>query len=365
MVQFDINWDSNTTKQHLVPNTYLKAWSNDQNHVYYIDKNEKIIDFTKSDILKRTKILTVIQEFYSRNIFSHFVEQNDLIKIFAPLNTYTVYIDGQETNDLKTLKSNFTDFNKWVIKDSLNNIVSTELKEELKNEMKSIQVRDIEEAWNRMFENTWPTTRNDIINAVNNNSGKQSIDSIKREELIKFMVAINWRTYPPNETLANLFYKVFNIFGEDFKIVLNEEVDEEEKYLSVVNTVGEHLLHDLSLKYFLSYFRNSGPIYKEFESIYEDMDIELLVAEKGYEFLTSDKPVNIYKNSDGKIEYIFPICPSIACAVRKNKINIDKTKYVVTNYSKEEVFKFNNSLKGLCYKGYIFKEADTKIYFGK
>ncbi|MET7018199.1 DUF4238 domain-containing protein [Bacillus mycoides] len=365
MVQFNINWDSNTTKQHLVPNTYLKAWSNDQDHVYYIDKNEKIIDFTSTDIIKRTKKLTVIQEFYSRNILSHFTEQNDLIKIFAPLNTYTVYIKGKEIRDLNSLKNSFIDFNKWIIKDSLCNTVSSELKEELKNKIKSIQVRDIEEAWNRMFENTWPITRMEIINTVNSSNGKQLIDSIKRKELIKFMVAIHWRTYPPNEIFANLFYEVINMFGEEFTTVLKEELDEEDKHLSVVNTFGEHLLHDLSLKYFLSYFRNSGPIYKEFESIYEGMVIELLVAEKGYEFLTSDKPVNLYKNSDNKVEYIFPICPSIACAVRKNKIHQDKTKYIVTNYSKEQVFKFNNSVRSLCYKGYILKEPDTKIYFGK
>ncbi|UOK56163.1 DUF4238 domain-containing protein [Bacillus sp. OVS6] len=215
-----------------------------------------------------------------------------------------------------------------------------------------------------MFENAWPSTRDAILQAVQTNPGLDKINSVKREELVRFMVATEWRTFPPHPLLLSEFDRLTNILGKDFINILNEQLEEEEKYLSVINTNGEHFLHDLSLKYFLKYFKNTGPIYNEFLYIFNNMDIELLVPEAGCEFITSDNPVRTFTNKYNEVEYIFPICPTLACAVRKNNKNQDYSKYVVTAYSKENTINFNNHVKHTSYKGYVVKQPNLTPYFG-
>lgn len=363
MIQFDPSWSSNSEKQHLVPNTYLKAWSINNNHVYYINKNEKDIDFKQNDFQRRTRKLTIIDEFYSRNIYSNFFEANDLEEIFNPLTSknYSVTFEGEEIVTPTGLRNVFYEFNNWKIYDSSQILLSEEEKQELKKSIEEVQIRNIEEAWNRMFENTWPATRDAILQAVQLNTDVDKINAVKREELIRFMVAIEWRTYPPQPKLLESFKNLTNTLSLDF---LNEQLAKEEKYLSVINTRGEHFLHDLTLKYFLKYFNNKGPMYDEFLFIFNNMDIELLVPEAGYEFITSDNPVRMFTNIDNELEYIFPITPILACAVRKNSKNQDKSRYWVTTYSKKDVINFNNHIKQSSYKGYVIKQPNLTVYFG-
>lgn len=366
MVQFDPSWVSKTEKQHLVPNTYLKAWSTNNDHVYYIEKNEKTVDFTQVDFQKRTKTLTIIKEFYSRNIYSYFFENGDLEEIFKPITAknYSVKLEGKDIKELIDLRNVFYEFNKWDIYDSRQMLILEEDKQLLKKEIKDVQIRNIEEGWNRMFENAWPSTREALLQAVQTNPGVDKINSVKREELVRFMVATEWRTFPPHPSLLSGFDRLTTLVGKDFINTLNEQLEEEEKYLSVINTNGEHFLHDLSLKYFLEYLNNAGPIYNEFLYIFNNMDIELLVPEAGSEFITSDNPVRTFTNSDNEVEYIFPICPTLACAVRKNGKNQDKSKYLVTAYSKERTIKFNTHTKQSSYKGYVVKQPNLTSYFG-
>ncbi|UOK56162.1 DUF4238 domain-containing protein [Bacillus sp. OVS6] len=138
MVQFDPSWVSKTEKQHLVPNTYLKAWSTNNDYVYYIDKNEKTVEFTQVDFQKRTKQLTIIKEFYSRNINSYFFEKGDLEEIFKPLTAknYSVKFKGEDIAKLTELRSVFDEFNKWVIRDSRQMLILEEDKQLLKKKLK-------------------------------------------------------------------------------------------------------------------------------------------------------------------------------------------------------------------------------------
>src|SRR5690606_5255817 len=135
------------------------------------------------------------------------------------------------------------------------------------------------------------------------------------------------------------------------------------RYLSIVSTIGEYYLHEIILKNFYKFFHNKGPIYEAYAHIYRNMDIELLVPESGYEFITSDNPIKTFKNSNNKIEYIFPITPVLACTVRNNRKDFDIKKYRVTTYPKDKVFILNNNIKNSCYRGYILRQADLKIYF--
>ena len=363
MVQFNSTWASNSSNQHLVPSTYLKAWSNNNADVYYIEKSEKNIDFNQKNYQRNTKRLTTVKEFYTRNVYTSFDEANDLEKIFLPLKSkkYSVIYNKKDISSLKELKKEFRDFDNWEIYKSKNVLISNIEKDQLKKEIEEVKIRDIEEAWNRMFENNWPNTREAIEEAVKLGQGAADINAVKREELIKFMVAIEWRTFPPHPEILKQFNKLIKILG--IEKTLNEPVEEEERYLSIVSSIGEYYLHEIILKNFYEYFHNKGPIYEAYSHIYKNMDIELLVPESGYEFITSDNPINIFTNSNNENEYIFPLTPVLACAVRNNRKDLDIKKYRLTSYSKDKVCILNDNIKNSCYRGYILRQPDLKIYF--
>ena len=363
MVQFDPNWASNSSNQHLVPNTYLKAWSNNNTDVYYIEKNEMNIDFKQKNFQKNTKRLTTVKEFYTRNVYTSFDEADDLEKIFLPLKSkkYSVIYNKKEIGSFEELKKEFHDFDSWEIYKPKNVLISNKEKAKLKKEIEEVKIRDIEEAWNRMFENSWPNTREAVEEAVKLNHGAAIINAVKREELIKFMVAIEWRTFPPHPEILRQFNKLINILG--IEKTLNEPVEKEEEYLSIVSTRGEYYLHEIILKNFYKFFHNKGPIFVAYTHIYKNMDIELLIPEPGFEFITSDNPINTFTNSNNEIEYIFPITPVLACAVRNNRNDLDIEKYRVTTYSKDKVFTLNENTKNSCYRGYILRQPNLKVYF--
>ncbi|NQX71710.1 DUF4238 domain-containing protein [Paenibacillus alba] len=75
-----------------------------------------------------------------------------------------------------------------------------------------------------------------------------------------------------------------------------------------------------------------------------------LKAPANGEFITSDNPVCRFTNSEGKIEYIFPIDPQIACSVVSGS---HKNHYVVKDLTKDELIEYNNRLKDNCNEGYI------------
>lgn len=199
MKEFDPNWTTISEKHHLVPNTYLKGWQHKDSYVYYIEKNEKNIDFANPDQSKNTRKIVRTSNFYSRRVGALFQSKLDCDKYFAPLRLhgYKVKIDGLEVSDSIRLNNSFLDeFDLWSVYDTNDNLISEDEKQSLKEEIKSIHIRDLEEAWNQIFENTWFDVRNDILTEVNKNKKVNKIPAIRREELVGFMVSMEWRTEP-------------------------------------------------------------------------------------------------------------------------------------------------------------------------
>lgn len=362
MKQFDPNWTSNSEKQHFVPNTYLKGWQHRDSSIYYIDKKENQIDFTNKNYSKDTRKIFRIDNFYSRRVGALFQSKEDCNKYFAPLKLhgYTVKINGEEIIDTIKLNNNFYNYDKWDIYDNRNNLVSNDDKESLKDEIKSIHIRDLEEAWNQLYENNWPSVRNDILTEINKNSGADKIKSIRREELVGFMVSIKWRTVSAPQILEDSFNKIVESFG--LKELLNNPISDEDKMYPFITTFGEEMLHNYLLSKFYDLFNKKGPIYGEIQNICNNANLELLIPEAGYEFITSDNPICIFQNNKKETEYVFPITPELACAVRKGN-PVDKEHYFLSTLNKDEVFAYNEQIKKHCNMGYILRQSSLIPYF--
>ncbi|PDZ86111.1 hypothetical protein COO00_18880 [Bacillus toyonensis] len=356
-MNFDSNWNTKAVFHHLVSQTYLKGWKYKDSSVYYIEKNDVNI---KDNWSRKTRRLAGINNFFSRRAGALFRTEKDCVKFFEPLKDFKVEYKGQILNNPLDLNDNFSFYDSWIIYDFKSQIVSKSEKEKLKFEIDNIHVRDIEVGWDRLYENNWPNVRNDIMSAISSNPGAIKVPSVRREELIKFMVSLEWRSKPTHPLLEATYEPIAS--SDLLKDCLNVSIPEIKRMYPFLDTEKEFVLHNILLKWYHKFLNDSGKIYDEAQMIIKQMNIELLIVEKGSEFITSDNPVCRFLNSNNDLEYIFPITPEIACAVRKAN-PYDGNHYFVRNLSKDEVFKYNQKLKDNCYKGYILHQSSLTYYF--
>ncbi|AZJ24588.1 hypothetical protein CT694_34685 (plasmid) [Bacillus wiedmannii bv. thuringiensis] len=356
-MKFDPNWNTNAVYHHLASQTYLKGWKHSDSLVYYIEKNDVNIN---GNWTRNTKRLAGIENFFSRRAGALYCNLADCQKFFKPLKNYTVKYNDKTLKTPTELNENFNFYDGWEIYDSGFKKVSISEKERLKNDIKDIHIRDIEVGWSRLHENSWPSIKNDILNAISSNPMATKIPCIRRDEFINFMVSLEWRTKPTHPALEKSFKPVSEM--PLLITAMNEIIPEDERMYPFLETRKEEFLHNILLKYYHQFLNNNGPIYQEAQDIIQKMNIELLVAENGSEFITSDNPVCRFSNGDGLLEYIFPITPQVACAVRKGN-PYDGHNYSVEYLKKDEVFIYNQKLKDNCFNGYILHRPSVTYYF--
>jgi hypothetical protein len=356
-MNFNPNWNTDAKFHHLASQTYLKGWKHGDSSVYYIEKNDVSINGNWN---RNTKKLAGIENFFSKKagIFSQTL--SDCEKYFKPLKGYKVEFHDRILKDSLEMNNFFNSYDEWNIYDSNSKIVSKEEKEKFKSQINNIHIKNIEVGWDRLYENNWPNVQNDILNAVSSNKGALKIPSVKREELVNFMVSLEWRTKPTHPILQDTYEKIVLSLGiEKF---LKISIPEHQRIYPFIDSDNEFWVHSILLRYYYEFLNNNGPIYIEAQEIIKKMNINLLIAENGSEFITSDNPVCRFLNSDDAIEYIFPITPKVACAVRRGN-PYDGSNYYLNYLEKDKVFNYNQKLKNNSYKGYILRQPSLSYYF--
>lgn len=342
---------------HLIPQTYMRAWKHGvsrKSKVYTVDKGANGVGSSV-----KTKDIGAIEDYHSIRVGSVIVTNDDCVEFFKPLSNYQVLIDNMIETDLKMLSENFYDYDNWIIQNDKGQIVSENQKNTLKKEILSIHVKYIEDEWSRQYENYWNSTKDTIVSEIDSNPNKQRIHAVKREDLIKFMVSMNWRTLPYPPKLQDILDSFFDpkIWGVDPKQVF---IPEDERQYPFLKTFYEELSHSYLLKLFREFLDKKGHMMDQATKIIDDMGIELLLAPQNGEFITSDNPVCWFTNSNGDKEYIFPITPSVACSLKKG---ISKKEYIVQQLTKKELISINNELKNNCHEFYILREQNLSLYF--
>lgn len=343
--------ESEAVYHHLIPQTYMREWKHGKSSVYLVDKGTKNFGVEKS-----TKRFGGIDHYHSLRAGSPFRTEEDCKRFFKPLEDYIVEIDHIVINSTLEMNNRFYEFDIWVISHTNGGLVSETEKKALKNKIQSIHVRDIEVGWNLKYENYWNSIVTDISKEVYENSTAQKITAIRRDDLIKFMVSLEWRTKPYHPRLSEaLDFFCNNIF--DFKSI---HIPENERLYPFLETAYDEMAHSYILKLFREFLNEGGPIKIEAKTIIDELCTELFLAPAGFEFLTSDNPVCRFTNCEGTTEYIFPLTPKIACRVSRGD---NQSDYFLKEISKEELFYYNNKLKDNCYKAYILREQNLALYF--
>lgn len=197
-MKFDPNWNTDAVLHHLASQIYFRAWKHGNSSVYYIERNNVNLE---GNLSRHTKKFAFIKNFFSRKAGAYFSTSSDCEKYFELLKGYEVVFKGEKIKDPLKLNKIYRCYDEWIIYDSNLKIISKSEKEKLKLEIDDIHVRDIEVGWDCLYENKWSNVRDDIQNVVDSNKGAIKIPSVRREELVKFMVSLEWRTKPNHPVL--------------------------------------------------------------------------------------------------------------------------------------------------------------------
>lgn len=346
--------DTEALYHHLTPQTYMKSWKHGKSSIYVVKKG---IDDLGGE--KNTKGFAGINDYHTIRVGSLSGNEEDYKSFFELLEGYMVELDGNNLKDPIDMNLNFYRFNEWSICDLKGDVVSDEVKRSLRKTILSITRKDIEVNWSQQYENDWNRTHDAIASAVSS-TDNHLLNAVKRDDLIKFMVSIEWRSKPYHPVLQDALDVALrgDLLGIDFRSI---EIPEEERLLPFLETVYDEYAHSYILKLYRQFLNGEGAIMAEIEKFVNESTLVFLKAPPNGEFITSDNPVCRFLNSEGKIEYIFPVDPYIACAVVRGK---HKNHFIVRDLTKDELVDYNNRLKDNCNEGYILRVQDREIYFG-
>jgi|GEM_PF-373003 len=339
---------------HLIPQTYMKAWKHGNSSVYIVDKGMSGLGESKS-----TKRFGGIGHYHSVRAGSLLRSEEDCKVFFKPLENHTVILEEKVLDSNTELNNKFHKFDEWKIINSEGNVLIEQEKRIVKEEIRSIHLRDIESEWGRQYENNWNSINELISNEVFNYHDANSIEAIKRDELIKFIISLEWRTKPFHPLFQTTLDKLCSerVFDFDLKACF---IPEDKRLYPFLETEYDELAHSLILSQFSQFLDGNGVIMDEAMIHIKNSCITLMLAPSDGEFLTSDNPVLRFKDSAGYINYFFPLNPKVGCHIKKGSI---KDKYFLRRLSKKGINEFNIRLKRNCYKSYILRQQELSLYF--
>lgn len=313
---------------HLIPQTYMSAWANDAGTLQ--------IEFLNNPgILKprNKEKIAGITDYHSIKAGMVICTKDDADKIFSPLADYTVEIGGHIVTDTLEMNRKYYDFDSWIIKRQDGSSVS---KKALRRDIEKIKIKDIESNWSAKYENNWNTVVADLESAILTAKSK-NIVAIHKDFLMKFFVALDWRSIQSN----NEFQKAFRPFAD---ALLDEiEIPEEERILPCLRSAADEMKHNLLLKYYRKYLDDDGVIYTHAIESLKHTNFHFLVADGPTYFDTSNNPSFTFIRDDGLKEGLMPITPHIL--MTQGRCSEDADKYFITHISDDAVMKYNEIIR--------------------
>ena len=209
---------SDYKKQHYVPQTYLKAWADENNKVYVYEKDTEIL----KQYSKVEKVLYEL-DLYTKTIFdSVILDDKEKESIFSFLDQYKVYYNDEGIekvlNDYNDYTKYYFDFENWIIRREDNTIVS---KKSIRNNIEQNRFTIIEQNWH-CIENEWESLVQNIDALIKNDI---PLSSSNKYKLIEFMVVQKYRTIMALEFFKCITKNLLNSFDLDEKFL--SEITEE------------------------------------------------------------------------------------------------------------------------------------------
>ena len=324
---------SDYKKQHYVPQTYLKAWEDENNKVYVYEKDTD----TLKQYSKVEKILYELDLYTKTIVDSVILDNEEKESIFSFLDQYTVYYNDEGTEKVLNNYNDYTkyyfDFENWSIRREDNTIVS---KKSIRNNIEQNRFTVIEQNWH-CIENKWESLVQNINNLIKNVT---TLSLTNRHKLIEFMVVQKYRTLMALEYFKHMAKKVLNSIKEYY---------DEELFNKFTEELGISYFKQQMEKYQMG---QNGVILNEIEYLKENANIVFFVP-INKKFITSDNPVILINDEsflNGRYNGLyFPILPNLMIGIFKG----DGNKYSITSLAPQKVREFNNKIKNNSYKYYV------------
>ena len=324
---------SDYKKQHYVPQTYLKAWEDENNKVYVYEKDTD----TLKQYSKVEKILYELDLYTKTIVDSVILDNEEKESIFSFLDQYTVYYNDEGTEKVLNNYNDYTkyyfDFENWSIRREDNTIVS---KKSIRNNIEQNRFTVIEQNWH-CIENKWESLVQNINNLIKNGT---TLSLTNRHKLIEFMVVQKYRTLMALEYFKHMAKKVLNSIKEYY---------DEELFNKFTEELGISYFKQQMEKYQKG---QNGVILNEIEYLKENANIVFFVP-INKKFITSDNPVILINDEsflNGRYNGLyFPILPNLMIGIFKG----DGNKYSITSLAPQKVREFNNKIKNNSYKYYV------------
>lgn len=315
---------------HLVPKTYLSAWSRGYGTLKVEYKNDPgvIVERNKDNIAG-------ITNFHSIKAGMPICTQADTDLIFAAVSPFTVTYEGKVIHDTLELNKLFYDFDKWEITRADGTPVR---KKQIRHEIEQVKIKDIEANWSIKYENDWSAQvtviEDKILNATND-----SIPAFDREYIMKFFTALDWRGFTSNAQ----FESALSLLCHDIMKLGDIDIPEEDRLLPSLTTAEEEMRHNLLLQYYRQYLNDTGVIYHAAMANLKYTSFHFLVADGPTMFITSDTPAFVYKRPDDTLAGLLPITPRILMVQGKNTDN--DGSYYITHITDEAVQRYNKIIR--------------------
>lgn len=312
------------TYQHLVPQTYLSAWSSNGTSVRQLDK--------LTDKIKPARIDNNfgINHEYSVCPGTLGLSKEQCAELFLPLDGYTMKYEDKILDSAERLNNMFPFYDDWEMYDTDGKLVGRKRKCTLKQQLLKGRDLSLEIKQIKSYEDKWPKMRDELVRRVMCSSNN-SIDEFCRGFFIRYMVLQHWRGFGHSASENRAFDAVNSIFP-----LSNIEIPETQRIYKAGSNFDEEMRHDMRLKDFKQYFESSGPIYTQTEWLLKNATLEIYVAPSPYHFLSSDTPCYAYK--DTTVQFLFPITPQVLITLKNP---VQKDLYQIFKLSKSKVQKIN------------------------
>lgn len=314
--------------QHLIPRSYMSAWANKSGTVDVEFLNNKGT-FNPRNV----QTIAGINDYYSIKAGMVICTKEDTDKLFAPLANYTVEINSMIVTDTMVMNKEFYDFDNWIIRRPHGDLAK---KKQIKREIEKIKIKDIEKNWAIKYENNWKKVVSDLESKISSTKSTY-ISAIYRDYLMKFYVALDWRSIKSNQD----FKKAYSCFFD--KYLHDIEIPENDRILPVLKTEKDEIEHMLLLNYYRKFLDDSGIIYKRAIDCLKYTSFHFFITDSSMEFITSDNPSFCYTRKDGLLEGIMPITPRILMS--QARCNENENRYSISYITEEQVKYYNKIIE--------------------
>lgn len=321
--------------QHLVPQTYMKAWSyNGNKSVWVLDKEKVSMGWVSRNIEK----INCINHFHDIMGGDIYTTEDALNEIFGVLKDFDIATEHGKLQSFEEMNVYFDEFEQWVISDKDGKVLSRKEKNILKECILQSRYTFVETEWCRQYENDWKgfieivEHKVRIIKELGEGTASLNIEDMRL--LMTYFLIYDSRCKRENSILNSVMQVLKDALPE-----ITELLQPEERIHSFNATMYDEIVHGFRIKVYDDWLHGRDDVLKKYVDQYlEHLSFDFLLTDDTDPFITSDTPAFMFVNKWGYKEHILVATPTMLITT---VLTDDNKKFMVTKASKEDVLDYN------------------------